>query len=153
MSPLLSRIDAVDFRSVAEYLASGEYLPFIIDANTDYAYLDGLSGDEEGKEEIIRCGVMFKVAQRLELPKLQALALSKVKALQPYPAYEFLMVVGTTYAAGLEGDERLDKFLVQYFAVSVQHLRSLTTLTFIQSLTRQLPRFLTRLAVSAHINP
>lgn len=119
MSPLLSRIDPDDFQSVADYLALSEYSPFIVDAGTDHAYLDELAGDAESREEIIRCGILFKIAQQLELPRLQALTLSKFKALQPYPAYEFLVVCGTAFESGLAGDARLDDFLIQYFAVSV----------------------------------
>lgn len=123
MSPLLSRIDPADFRPVAEYFEAGEYVPYIIDADTDYAYLDGLSGDEESREQVIQSGVIFRIAQLLELPGLQSLTLSKFKALQPYPAYEFLVVAGTSFGLGLAGDDRLDEFLVQYFAVSVSCLR------------------------------
>ncbi|KAL8987017.1 MAG: hypothetical protein Q9177_003741 [Variospora cf. flavescens] len=116
MLPLLSRIDPADFRPIAEYIEVGEYIPFIMDPDTDYAYLDGLSGHDESRAQVIQSGVIFNFARLLEMPGLQSLALSKFKALKPYPAYEFLVVAGTSFGSGLAGDDRLDKFLVQYFA-------------------------------------
>ncbi|KAI4139742.1 MAG: hypothetical protein L6R39_006139 [Caloplaca ligustica] len=112
-------MDVADFAPVAEFLEYGEYNPSMVSVGTDHAYLNAVSSVRE--EEVIRCGVIFKIAQQLNLPGLQTLVLDKLKGLQPYPAYAFLVVARTAFGACL-ADDGLDKFLLEYLAQPHHHL-------------------------------
>ena len=119
MAPLLSSINGDDFRPVAEFLEYNEYHPHILDEGTDHVRLADITSDEEEQGHIIQCGICFKLGQKLELPGLQELAFRKLKVLQPYPPYEFLVVVGLAFGKTLADEIGLDGFLVQYFAVRI----------------------------------
>ncbi|KAL9031591.1 MAG: hypothetical protein Q9196_000393 [Gyalolechia fulgens] len=119
MSPLLSSTNAGDFEAVAQYLEYHEYCPPIFDAETKHAYLDGLRNHEDGLEAIERCGVVTVVAQKLEMPELQALAVRKLKALQPFPAEHFLALTSLTLGSGSVCEGPMYDFVVEYLAVSI----------------------------------
>ncbi|KAL8954123.1 MAG: hypothetical protein Q9222_000005 [Ikaeria aurantiellina] len=118
MAPWLSSISGDDFGSVAEFLDRGDYHPHIVGAHSDKVHLAGITSDEERREEILKCAVVFAIAQKLEISTLQALAASKLELLQPYPAREFLALSGLAFGMGLAGQDRLDKLVVDYFSVS-----------------------------------
>ncbi|KAL9004166.1 MAG: hypothetical protein Q9188_003007 [Gyalolechia gomerana] len=123
MSPLLSSISAGDFKAVAQYLEYKEYYPPIFDAEIEHAYLEGLQNHEDGLEAIGQCGVVAVVAQKLEMPELQALAVSKFKALQPFPASHFLAVTGLLFGSGLVREGPMYEFVIEYLAHHFQELR------------------------------
>lgn len=123
MSPFLSSINAGDFRAVAQFLEHGEYYPRLCGAGTEYAYLDGLRNHEDGMEEIVKCGIVYVLAQKLGMPQLQALAFSKFKALQPHPAYQFLVVTGLLFGSGSACEGQMYDFAVDYLAVSINSLQ------------------------------
>lgn len=119
MSPLLSSISAGDFKAVAQYLEYKECYPPIFDAETEHACLEGLHNHEDGLEVIGQCGVVTVVAQKLEMPELQALAVSKFKGLQPFPASHFLAVTGLLFGSGLVREGPMYEFVIEYLAVSI----------------------------------
>lgn len=119
MSPLLSLIDPADFEEVAQYLEYQEYFPEIYDADTDFVSLDGLDSQEDKIETTDRCMIVTLVAQKLEMPELQALAVSKFKALQPFRGDQFLVLTQLLLGSSLEWEGPMYDFVVEYFSVSI----------------------------------
>ncbi|KAL8674170.1 MAG: hypothetical protein Q9168_001421 [Polycauliona sp. 1 TL-2023] len=115
-SPSLSAISAEDFRPVAEFVDSGEYHPYIIDAGTERAHLNGISNVQDKKTEVLKCGVVYTLARQFNLPKLQTLVISKLRTLKPYPAEELITMTKLAFGSGLGEGDRLDKLLVTYIA-------------------------------------
>ena len=129
MSPLLSSLSATDFESVAQYLDHGEYYPNLLTVGSEHVCLEDIEY-ERGEDvyrnrqrvrEITRCGTIYAIAQQLELPGLQSLAFRKLKALGPYPAKEFLSLVGKVdFSTGNIGDQPesdgLRAFIVSHLA-------------------------------------
>lgn len=120
MAPWLSDISAREFQFVVEYMNSNEYHPYIIDAGTDGVHLAGVSTIEEKREEVLKCGAVHVLARRFELPQLQALVISKLRLLQPFPAREFLAMTELAFGTGLGAEDGLDKLVVNYVVVSCQ---------------------------------
>lgn len=118
MTPWLTTISADDFRPIAEFVESGEYHPYIIDAGTDRAHLAGVSNVEDKKMEVLKCGVVYTLARQFNMPKLQALVISKLRTLQPYPAEELIAMTDLAFGSGLSEEDGLDKLVVSYIAVS-----------------------------------
>ncbi|KAL8728380.1 MAG: hypothetical protein Q9166_005424 [cf. Caloplaca sp. 2 TL-2023] len=115
MAPWLSEASGPDFRPVAEFLNSGEYHPYILDAGTDQARVAGVTSDKEKREEMLKCGMIHMLALKFDLPELQALVLRKLKAMQPFPATQFIQMVDYAFGSGLVKDS-LDKFVIDYIA-------------------------------------
>ncbi|KAL8802624.1 MAG: hypothetical protein Q9223_006535 [Gallowayella weberi] len=114
MAPWLSDISADEFRFIVEYINSGEYHPYIMDAGTDEAHLAGVLTAQAKKEEVLKCGAIHVLAHRFDMPALQALVISKLKALQPFPEREFLAISQLAFGTGLRDKDGLDKLVIDY---------------------------------------
>ncbi|KAI4272459.1 MAG: hypothetical protein L6R38_006594 [Xanthoria sp. 2 TBL-2021] len=134
-SPWLSAISADDFRPVAEFVESGEYHPYIIDAGTDGAHLAGVSNMLDKKTEVLKCGVVYTLAHQFNMPKLQALVISKLKTLQPYPAEELIAMTELAFGLGLGEEKGLDKLVVSYIVDHYFDLSAKATSLFNKLLT------------------
>ncbi|KAL8998088.1 MAG: hypothetical protein Q9169_002781 [Polycauliona sp. 2 TL-2023] len=134
-SPWLSTISADDFRPVAEFVESGEYHPYIIDAGTERAHLTGISNVQDKEVEILKCGVIYTLACQFEMPKLQALVISKLKTLEPYPAEEFIAMSNLAFGSDLNEEDGLDKLIVSYIADNFFDLVAQATQSFNKLLT------------------
>ncbi|KAL8980712.1 MAG: hypothetical protein Q9205_004286 [Flavoplaca limonia] len=135
MTPWLTTISADDFRLIVEFVESGEYHPYIIDAGTDRAHLAGVSNVEDKKMEVLKCGVVYTLARQLNMPKLQALVISKLRTLQPYPAEELIAMTDLAFGSGLSEEDGLDKLLVSYIAGHYFDLSTAATSLFNKLLT------------------
>ena len=113
MSPLLSSIDANDFRPVGEYIDRREYHPNILDDGTVHVRLEGDLSPENIRQEVLRCGTIYQLAQMLEMPGLQHLVFRKLKALARTPLKEILVVVELVFQVG--GPE-IREFLTRHVA-------------------------------------
>ena len=119
MLPDMSMTSVGDFEAVAQFLEHGEYHPRMFNVGKDYAYLDGLQTYQDGVEEIIKCGVVYVLAQKFAMPQLQALAFSKFKALQPHPVHHFLVVTGLLFGSDSACEGPMYDFIADNFAVSI----------------------------------
>ncbi|KAL8786680.1 MAG: hypothetical protein Q9213_002615 [Squamulea squamosa] len=135
MTPWLSAISATDFRPIAEYIESGEYHPYIIDAGTDGAHLAGLCNDQDKKIEVLKCGVVYTLAHQFDMPKLQTLVISKLRTLQPYPAKELITMTELAFGSGLDGSDGLDELVVDYIVDKYFELSMAVTARFNQLLS------------------
>lgn len=118
MAPPLSSIHANDFSPVADFLNHGDYHPRLLDAGTGRARLDGASvlTSEEKHLETLQCGIVFAIAHQVDLPRLQALAFSKMKFLNPYSPLEFLVFAHLSFGKGYaEADDFVVHHLVEHF--------------------------------------
>lgn len=118
MSPRLSAISADDFRPVAEFIESSEYHPYMIDAGTDRACLAGVLSMRDKKAEVLKCGIIYMLAYQFNMPRLQALVISKLKTLQPFPAEELIAMTELAFGSGLGEEDGLDKVVISYIVVS-----------------------------------
>lgn len=101
MSPILSSLDANDFQPIGEYIDRGEYRPNILDDGTLHARLEGDLNPEMLRFQVVRCGIIYKVAQMLEIPGLQDLAFRKLKILEDDDqALEILTVIELVFEVG-----------------------------------------------------
>ena len=101
MSPMLSSIDANDFRPVGEYIDRREYHPNILDDGTVHVRLEGDLTPEMLRDQILRCGTVYQIAQMLGMPGLQDLAFRKLQALTPhYRPLEVLTVIESLFEIG-----------------------------------------------------
>ena len=115
MSPLLSSIDANDFRPVGEYIDRGEYHPNILDDGTVHVRLEGDLSPENVRQEVLRCGTIYQLAQMLEMPGLQHLVFRKLKALARTPMKEMLVVIESLFQVGsLEVREFLTRHVAEH---------------------------------------
>ncbi|KAL8767806.1 MAG: hypothetical protein Q9209_005800 [Squamulea sp. 1 TL-2023] len=135
MTPWLSAISATDFRPIAEFIESGEYHPYIIDAGTDSAHLAGLCNIQDQKIEVLKCGVVHTIAHQFDMPKLQALVISKLKTLQPYPAEELIAMTELAFGSGLGKEDGLDELVVNYIVDKYFELSMAATARFNQLLS------------------
>lgn len=114
MSPMLSSLDANDFQPVGEYIDRREYQPNILDEGTIHVRLEGYLDPEMLRHEIVRCGTIYLVAQKLEMPGLQDLAFRKLKALAShYQALEILTVIELLFQIG---SPEVRQYLTQHVA-------------------------------------
>ena len=112
---MLSAIDTTDFAPVSQFLARGEYRPNILDSGTDFVRLEESLTASRCGEEMVRCGTIYNIAHRLELPCLQDLAFRKLQVLvlQSYPASAFLIVVERVFE---DAKPDMRQFTVEYCA-------------------------------------
>ena len=116
MSPLLSSIDANDFRPVGEYIDRREYHPNILDDGTVHVRLEGDLSPENVRQEVLRCGTIYQLAQMLEMPGLQHLVFRKLKALARTPMKEMLVVIESLFqVGGLEVREFLTRHVAEHW--------------------------------------
>lgn len=118
MAPPLSSIHANDFSPVADFLNHGDYCPRLLDAGTGHARLDGASffSSEEKHLETLQCGIVFSIAHKMDLPRLQALAFSKMKFLESYSPFEFLVFAHLSFGKGCaEADDFVVHYLAEHF--------------------------------------
>ncbi|KAI4223556.1 MAG: hypothetical protein L6R36_005325 [Xanthoria steineri] len=134
MSPRLSAISADDFRPVAEFIESGEYHPYMIDAGTDRACLAGVLSMRDKKAEVLKCGIIYMLAYQFNMPRLQALVISKLKTLQPFPAEELIAMTELAFGSGLGEEDGLDKVVISYIVEHYFDLATEATPTFNQLL-------------------
>lgn len=114
MSPMLSSLDANDFQPIGEYIDRREYQPNILDEGTIHVRLEGYLDPEMLRHEIVRCGTIYLVAQKLEMPGLQDLAFRKLKALAShYQALEILTVIELLFQIG---SPEVRQYLTQHVA-------------------------------------
>lgn len=114
MSPMLSSLDANDFRPIGEYIDRREYHPNVLDNGTVHVRLEGDLDPEILRHEVVRCGTVYQIAQMLEMPGLQDLAFQKLKALAPHHnALEILTVIDLLFEIG--GPE-VRRYLTQHVA-------------------------------------
>lgn len=124
MSPLLSKIDPADFKEVAQYLEHRDYFPEIYDADTEFASLEGLVSHETEIAAIDRCVIVTIIAQKLEMPELQALAVSKFKVLQPIHGDHFLNFIQLLFGSLVEWEGPMYDFVIEYLSVSIRDVIS-----------------------------
>ncbi|KAL9609870.1 MAG: hypothetical protein Q9167_005388 [Letrouitia subvulpina] len=118
MAPPLSSIHADDFFTVADFLNHGDYHPRLLDVGTSRTRLDGSSAfsPEEKHLETLNCGIVFTIAHQVDLPRLQALAFSKIKFLKPYSPFEFLVFADLAFGKGCaEADDFIVHYLAEHF--------------------------------------
>ena len=116
MSPMLSSIEANDFQPIGEYIDRREYHPNILDDGTVHVRLEGDLNPEMLRHQIVRCGKIYQIAQMLEMPGLQDLAVRKLKALAPhYQPLEILTVIESLFEIG--GVE-IRRYLMKYIAAN-----------------------------------
>ena len=122
MSPVLSKLDKVNFMPVGQYLERGEYDPNILDEGTEWVRLEtNVSGQDAG-EEVMRCAIIYDIARTLELPGLQDLAFRKLKALaknEPHQPFAILCVVDYIFK---NAQPDMKQYLVEYLAEQHWHL-------------------------------
>lgn len=115
MSPMLSSIDANDFRPVGEYIDRREYHPNILDDGTVHVRLEGDLSPENVRQEVLRCCTIYQLAQMLEMPGLQHLVFRKLKALARTPMKEMLVVIESLFQVGsLEVREFLTRHVAEH---------------------------------------
>ena len=123
MAPVLSSLSAKDFGPVIEYLDRNEYEPTLFSGHGWEIFGPAVVDLEERRnQETLRCGIVHSIAQQIELPGLQSLAFRKLKASQPYPAFEFLSVLRLMFREETSEIDGLRLFIVQYLA---DHFREL----------------------------
>lgn len=114
MSPMLSALDADDFRPIGEYIDRGEYHPNILDENTAHVRLEGDLTPEMLRHQVVRCGTVYHVAHMLEMPGLEDLTFRKLKGLTPhYQALEMLTVTELLFGTG---SPEVRQYLTQHVA-------------------------------------
>lgn len=114
MSPMLSSLDADDFRPIGEYIDRREYHPNILDDGTVHVRFEGDLNSEMLRFQVVRCGTVYQVARMLEMPGLQDLAFRKLKALAPhYQALEILTVIELLFDIG---SPEIRQYLTQHVA-------------------------------------
>ena len=129
MSPLLSSLSATNFRPIAQYLDHGEYYPKLLNEGSKHPRIEDMEspldedeyGNRQRVREISRCGTIYTMALKLELHGLRSLAFQKLKALGPYPAKEFLALIGKVlFSTGKIGEEKEGDeprgFVIKYLA-------------------------------------
>lgn len=140
MAPALSQLIALNFDPVCEFLHRGEYRPDLLDADTPFARLEntGTRTEVSNEQEVYRCGIIYCIASKLELPSLRNLTVKKLKVLEPYfPDFksEFLGVVGLVYGHGGAGEDKdFDEWMVRRLAEWFGDLMRGTTLEFLEIL-------------------
>ena len=114
MSPMLSLLEAEEFRPIGEYIDRREYYPNILDDGTEHVRFEGGLNPEMVGDQIVRCGTIYKLAKTLEMPGLQDLAFRKLKALESHFApLQILTVVEVLFDIGSPG---IRQYLTQYVA-------------------------------------
>ena len=114
MSPMLSLLEAKEFRPISEYIERREYYPNILDDGTVHVRLEGGLNPEMLGYQIVRCGTIYKLAKELEMPGLQDLAFRKLKALEPhFEPLQILTVVEVLFGICSPG---IRQYLTQYIA-------------------------------------
>ena len=116
MSPMLSNLDPNDFYPVGQYLERGEYDPNLLDENTEWVRFERELTSYARSQEVVRCGTIYLIAQRLELPGLQALAFRKLKVLAKHESYQPLAILCVIEVVFASGKEDLRQYLVHYLA-------------------------------------
>ena len=122
MSPVLSKLDKVDFMPVGQYLERGEYDPNILDEGTEWVRLETNASGQDAGEEVMRCAIIYDIARTLELPGLQDLAFRKLKALaknEPHQPFAILCVVDHVFK---RAQADMKQYLVEYLAEQHWHL-------------------------------
>ena len=114
MSPMLSRLEADDFKPIDEYIERREYDPNIVNDGTVHVRLEGGLDPEMLGDQIVRCGTIYELAKKLEMAGLQDLAFRKLKALEPhFEPLQILTVVEVLFDIGSPG---IRQYLTQYVA-------------------------------------
>ena len=114
MSPMLSMLEADGFRPIDEYIDHCEYYPNIVNDGTVHVRLEGDLDPEMLGDQIVRCGTIYELAKKLEMPGLQDLAFRKLKALEPhFEPLKILTVVEVLFNIGSPG---IRQYLTQYIA-------------------------------------
>ncbi|KAL6718798.1 hypothetical protein ACLMJK_003032 [Lecanora helva] len=116
MSPTLSGLEKADFFPIGHYLERGEYEPELLDDETEGIRFEQDLTECQCKQEVIRCGKVYLVAQDLEMPGLQDLTFRKLKALgkcEPHHPLAILCVVEMVFQIGTED---LKEYLLHYLA-------------------------------------
>ena len=116
MTPLLREFEVDHFKPVAECLDHGEYRPNLLNENSDHARLENTNTDVERVNELVRCGVVYYLAQMVELPGLQKLDFCKLKVLVPFTASKLLSLVQLVFISTTSADEELHLYLINYIA-------------------------------------
>ena len=116
MNPKLSDINVNEFSCVAEYLDHFEFKPNLLDEGTNFSRLENISSRQQRSDAIVQCGVLYNLAEKLELAGLQNLCLRKLKALGPLPPQELLLVVRLVFFSGPLKEEPAQDYLVDYLA-------------------------------------
>lgn len=114
MSPMLSSLEADDFEPIGHYIDRREYYPNILDDGTAHVRLEGDLNPEKLRCQIVRCGTIYQLAKRLEMPGLQDLAFRKLKALEShFEPRQILTVVELLFDIGRP---EIRQYLTQYVA-------------------------------------
>ncbi|MCJ1250964.1 hypothetical protein MMC30_008194 [Trapelia coarctata] len=117
MSPLLSSIDPLRFKSVAEYLDYGEYVPSLLNEGSSKARLDIVGDRGRRSAAMEQCSIVFKMGEDLQLSGLQDLVVRKFRVLTPEADDDdFVLAAGRFNSEGRPSNPDLHEFMVARFA-------------------------------------
>lgn len=116
MNPRLSDVIVNEFSCVAEYLDHLEFKPNLLDEGTSFERLENISSQQQRSDTIVQCGVLYNLAEKLELAGFQNLCFRKLKALGTLPPQELLLVVRLVFITGVLKKEPAQDYLIGYIA-------------------------------------
>ena len=116
MNPILSDLDAQQFVSIAEYLNHSEYSPKLLERGTIDERLENVSSKKMRSDVLVQCGLLYKLAGKLQLPQMQDLCFQKLKAIKNPPVPELLTVVRLLFPNGHNADDLIHDYVVSYFS-------------------------------------
>ena len=121
MSPMLSLLKADEFKPIGEYIERREYDPNIVNDGTVHVRLEGGLDPEMLGDQIVRCGTIYELAKKLEMPGLQDLAFRKLKALEPhFKPLQILTVLEVLFDIGSKAIRQyLTRFVANHYYMLV----------------------------------
>ncbi|KLJ09434.1 hypothetical protein EMPG_15144 [Blastomyces silverae] len=119
--PVLDGTSHADFAVLLSFLKIGEYTPQLIASRKRHHhlekepaptapirgitfYLEGLVTHEEHEKEVLRCGYIYLLAQKFEIPALQALVLRKLRLGFPVISYRTMLTLVAYVFARLDAN-------------------------------------------------
>ncbi|OAT07021.1 hypothetical protein BDBG_03128 [Blastomyces gilchristii SLH14081] len=119
--PVLDSTSHADFAVLLSFLKIGEYTPQLIASWRRHHhlereppptapnrgitfYLEGLVTHEEHEKEVLRCGYIYLLAQKFEIPALQALVLRKLRLGFPVISYKTMLTLVAYVFARLDAN-------------------------------------------------
>ncbi len=113
MSPMLSKFDAKVFRSVVDFLTTANYYHSLVGTPVR---VRSLTSQGARAAYILRNGLVYQIAGRLQLRALQDLVAETLRVLSTHPATEFLTIATTISAPGAAEDAPIWQVLVDHIA-------------------------------------
>ncbi|PGG96015.1 hypothetical protein GX51_08026 [Blastomyces parvus] len=120
--PVLDSTSHADFEVLLSFLKFGEYTPQLITSRKRHHhlekehlptapnrgitfYLEGLVTHEEHEKEVLRCGYIYMLAQKFEIPTLQTLVLRKLHLGFPVISYRTMLTLVAYVFARLDAND------------------------------------------------